>query len=210
MKYTDILWDYNGTILDDVEIGIAATNVLLRKRNLKTIDSVEAYHSVFGFPVIDYYARLGFDFDKESFDAISIEWVEEYSARFPMCQLRHGVLEVIERIARTELRQSIISASDDSMLKEQLLSLGINSYFDGIYGIEGVKAESKTHIAREWRRKNPDAKALFIGDTLHDLDAANAAGADCVLVCGGHQSKQALLRAGVPVVENVNGVFAYF
>ena len=80
MKYDCIVWDFNGTIMDDVQIGIESVNVLLKKRGLKTLDSREEYQSKFGFPIVDYYARLGFDFDKEPYSDIAVEWVNEYTA----------------------------------------------------------------------------------------------------------------------------------
>jgi len=209
MKYTHILWDYNGTILDDVDAGIASVNRLLRDRNLKTLDSVDEYHAVFTFPVIDYYKKLGFDFERESFDVIAELWIAEYSEQLKKCTLRDGVREMLARLSRKGLRQSVISAADDSMLKSQLASYGIIDLFDEVCGIEGIKAESKLHIARAWREKHPDAVALFIGDTLHDLDTARAADADCVLVCGGHQSEADLGSAGVPVIKNINDIINY-
>ena len=209
MKYTHILWDYNGTILDDVDAGIASVNKLLRDRKLKTLDSVDEYHAVFTFPVINYYKKLGFDFERESFDIIAELWIAEYSEQLKKCTLRDGVREMLSELSQKGLRQSVISAADDSMLKAQLSSYGITHFFDEICGIEGIKAESKLHIARSWREKHPDAAALFIGDTLHDLDTARAASADCVLVCGGHQSEADLMSAGVPVVKTINDIINY-
>ena len=58
MDYTHILWDFNGTILDDVSVGINAINVLLKRRKMPIIFSQEEYRAKFCFPVIDYYLSL--------------------------------------------------------------------------------------------------------------------------------------------------------
>ena len=76
MKYTDIVWDFNGTLLDDIRAGIDAVNEMLARRDLATIQSVEQYRELFCFPIIDYYAKLGFDFEKEDYySVLAPEWV---------------------------------------------------------------------------------------------------------------------------------------
>ena len=95
-KYTHILWDFNGTIFDDIGASIAAVNTLLAERGLKTLDSKEKYQEVFDFPIIDYYRRIGFDFDKEPYEDIAVEWVAEYTAREKTANTVEGVRELME------------------------------------------------------------------------------------------------------------------
>jgi phosphoglycolate phosphatase len=205
MKYTDILWDFNGTILDDVDICINSVNLLLSERGLPTLDSIEAYHKVFGFPVIDYYKRLGFDFEKEDYEGvIAPTWMKEYLRQAPTAELCRGVRDALERFAAAGLRQTVISASETGMLTEQIRALGIYEFFDGIYGLDNINAGSKTARARQWREAHPDAVALFLGDTEHDADTARAIGADCVLVASGHQSAELLRRSGCPVISDLS------
>ena len=98
-----VIWDFNGTILDDVRTGIESINRLLRRRGLPTIDSVEEYHSRFRFPIIDYYAGLGFDFTKEPYSEVAVEWVAEYDSLVPDAGLCPGVREAIDLIAGERL-----------------------------------------------------------------------------------------------------------
>ena len=75
-RYTHIIWDFNGTILDDVQLGIRCVNTMLSKRGLPVLPDVEAYRQVFGFPIEAYYRRLGFDFEKEDYHTVlAPEWV---------------------------------------------------------------------------------------------------------------------------------------
>ena len=204
MKYTDILWDFNGTILDDVDICINSVNLLLSRRGLPMLDSLDEYHRVFGFPVIDYYRRLGFDFEKEDYSSvIAPEWMAEYLRQAPDVGVCPGVREALEKFRSLGLRQTVISASETEMLTRQIRELGILEYFDGIYGLDNINAGSKTDRAREWRREHPDAVALFLGDTEHDADTARAIGADCILIASGHQSAELLKKSGCPVIGSV-------
>ena len=186
-NYNIIAWDFNGTLLDDVQIGIESINVLLSKRGLKTINTREEYKNSFRFPIIEWYKSLGFDFTKEDYEIVAHEWVAEYLKREPNAPLCEGVVELLDHFKMSGKRQVIISASESSMLNRQLSSLGIASYFEAVVGKNDVFAGGKTEIAKLWREKN-SGTVLFIGDTDHDLETARAIGADCVLVSAGHQA----------------------
>ena len=62
-NYTHIIWDFNGTIYNDVDACIKSANRLLSAYDLPLITSLQQYRSLFGFPIQDYYARMGFDFE---------------------------------------------------------------------------------------------------------------------------------------------------
>ena len=77
MKYKNVVWDWNGTLLNDVKVGVNTLNDMLGRRGLPLL-SVEDYKEKFGFPVIDFYDRVGFDMEKESFHELSVDFVETY------------------------------------------------------------------------------------------------------------------------------------
>lgn len=206
MKYTHILWDFNGTILDDVNTCIKTVNSLLSERGYKTIDSVEEYHSVFGFPVTEYYKKLGFDFEKESYDVIAKQWVSLYLENVKEASIFEDVREKAEHFKNLGLYQVIISATEIDMLKKQLADLDLINCFDDVWGMDNIRAESKVRMAERWREKNPNAVALMIGDTLHDAEVAKTIGADCILVARGHQSYEALSSFGCPVVNSLSEI----
>ena len=203
MKYTHIIWDFNGTVLDDLDICIESVNTLLRARGIKELESREAYRSVFGFPIIKYYEKIGFDFSKESFSTVAVEWVDQYMSRVPNAKTNVGVTEMLEAIRKNGAKNILISATELNMLKKQLSMLGISHLFDEVYGLDNIHAQNKVELAKEWRRANPNAKAIFVGDTDHDFESATAIGVECVLFADGHQSKEALSSFGCPMIESI-------
>ena len=211
MKYTDIIWDFNGTILDDVEAGILSVNKLLSDRGLPTICDKEYYQRVFTFPIIEYYRALGFDFDTEPYEALAPLWVAEYLKNSKSSPLREGFAEALECFSSLGIRQHVLSATELSMLKNQLSELGIANRFLSVYGLDNIHASSKTALAKRWREEHPDATALFIGDTEHDFATAKTIGCDCALVCGGHHSKEKLMACeGAFVFNDIYDLIAYF
>ncbi len=200
--WTHLIWDFNGTIYDDMEAGFDSINYLLDSRGLPSLASLDDYRAHFGFPIEKYYRELGFDVDGEGFDVLAHDWLEEYLRRSRTAGLRDGVLPVMRELFRRGMPQLVLSASEINMLTRQLTALGIAGFFETILGLGDIYARSKVEVARRWRETHPQARPLFVGDTLHDAETAAEIGADCVLIAGGHQTKARLLDAGVPVVDS--------
>ena len=202
MKYTHLIWDFNGTILDDVDASIRSANRLLTAYGLSPLSSTEEYRRNFGFPIIDYYRRLGFDFDKVPYDVLAPEWVGyylEYVKAAPLCK---QVTDAFAYAAQKGLSQWVLSATETEMLTKQIRELGILDCFDGIYGMDNIHAHGKEALGRVWREEHPDARALMLGDTDHDATVAHAMGADCILLTTGHQSREVLERCNCLTVAD--------
>lgn len=205
MKYTHIVWDFNGTLLNDVGAGIDAVNVMLKNRDLPTIDSVEQYRELFCFPIIKYYAKLGFDFGKEDYyTVLAPEWVEMYLENYKSSPLSEHAKETLQHIDEMGYAQTLLSATELQMLKGQLVQLGLAHCFAEVCGLDNIHAGSKVDTAIAWKTEHPDAVPLFVGDTVHDYEVACAVGADCVLYAGGHQSRAQLTVCNCPIIEDLS------
>jgi phosphoglycolate phosphatase len=209
-NYTHLIWDFNGTILDDVGLGVSSVNSMLEARGLPVIPSVERYREIFDFPIRDYYRGLGFDFDAEDYEAVlAPEWVALYAGGEGDCPLYDGVRETVAAVTARGVTQLIVSASEQGQLRAQLAARGILDRFDAVYGLGDFLAKSKESIARAWREAHPEARPLLVGDTTHDAAVADAIGADCVLFCGGHQSETRLLACQKPIIRCIPELLNY-
>ena len=81
------------------------------------------------------------------------------------------------------------------MLHRQCDVLGIRDYFCELLAQDNIHAHGKLAVGLDWRKRNPDVRAVMIGDSEHDAEVAEAIGADCILVSYGHRPKEALKRA---------------
>ena len=191
MEIKYCIWDFNGTLLDDVEAGIISVNKLLSERGLPILSSKNDYYKVFGFPIVEYYRRLGFDFNKEPYEEIAPLWVSLYLENVKKAEMFSDVEMTLNQFRQSGVCQVIISATEQEMLKGQLKDLHIDGFFDDVLGLDNIHAGSKLEIAKEWREKH-DGRAIFIGDTDHDAEVAKMLGAECFLIARGHQSKEYL------------------
>lgn len=194
-EYTHLIWDFNGTLLDDVSVCIKSANRLLLSHDLPTIDTREAYRHVFGFPIVEYYRRMGFDFEKTPYSSLAIEWTEYYRQSEHEATLYPDVMDALGWASAKGLSQVILSASEEGTLSRQAEALGILSYFSEILALDNIHAHSKEEIGVAWRQRNPNAVALMIGDTEHDAHVAKVIGADCILLASGHRPRTELERA---------------
>jgi len=207
-KYKHIIWDWNGTLFNDVELSVSVVNNLLTKRNLAPL-SIETYKEIFTFPVKDYYAAAGFDFEKESFETLGKEWMDEYEQRKHECGLSNSVLPLLEKVSAMKIEQSILSAYSQHTLVEVVSRYGLLKYFSHLVGLDNIYASSKALRGKELMKKLAlkNGDALLIGDTTHDYDVATEIGAHCILLASGHQNKKNLLRCGVTVFNSTEELF---
>lgn len=209
--YKHVIWDWNGTLFNDPAMAVDVINVTLAKRDMPTV-TIEEYRDKFGFPVKDYYHRLGFDFEKESFEIVGTEWVEEYERRRLTVPLFEDARSVLEQIQSKGITQSILSAYKQNTLDELIDHFELRPFFLMVNGLDNHYASSKEDIGKAWMDElhyGPH-EVLFIGDTEHDHDVATAIGADCVLIPNGHQPRHKLEATGADVVGSLSAMFAKY
>ncbi len=203
-SYKHVIWDWNGTIFSDVDLGVEIINGLLHQRRLPLLTRA-SYRDMFTIPVRDYYACLGFDFVKEPFEIVGKLWMDEYELRKFECGLYDGIVDVLGSIQQLGIGQSILSAYSQHTLDQMVDHYDLRKYFTHISGLDNIYAGSKIHLGRDLikRLSVGKQKALVVGDTKHDFEVAQAMGADCILIANGHQSKTRLQALGVPVLDDV-------
>jgi phosphoglycolate phosphatase len=203
--YHTIIWDWNGTLLDDSWLAVEIMDKMLKSRNMPGL-SIERYQELFDFPVKDYYANLGFDFNVESFEMVGTEFIEKYDARRFECKLRFKAIDLLKNIKESSLRQFVLSARNHKQLDEELDFHQIHKYFNHFSGLSDNYANGKLQLGMQLiKLQNIDvAKTLMIGDTLHDFEVAQALGIDCILLEGGHQSENRLKAVNVKIVRGLD------
>lgn len=200
-----LVWDWNGTLLADVDAAVSALNRMLAKRGVKPTTR-EFYRENFGFPVRPFYAALGVDLAVCDWDEICDDF-HAFIAEEPSA-LRPDAIAAMDVARSLGFRQCVLSALREDLLLRDMAHLGAASYMDCIAGVDNLDGASKLDRGRalvatlEAMPGEPSAR-VFVGDTLHDAEVAAALGGRCILVDGGHQTAARLAKAGVPVAENL-------
>jgi phosphoglycolate phosphatase len=204
-NYKHIIWDWNGTLFNDVELCHSIINGLLKRNGIEEISLIK-YKEIFDFPVKEYYKKAGLDFNKTSFEILGKEFMDEYEKRKFESSVFNEVKDILKTVRTKGLTQSLLSAYQHNWLIEITEHFGITNYFTELNGLDNIYAASKVEIGRKLMKKLKFKKGdvVLIGDTIHDFEVANEIGADCILIASGHQSKKRLSKCGVPILDDLN------
>lgn len=198
-----IIWDWNGTLLNDVDICVKAMNRLLDVRRLPALNR-DNYREIFRFPVRDYYQEIGFDFDQEAFEIPALEFMQHYRDLLHEAALFGGVRETLQQLKAAGYTQFVLSAMEQQLLNQLLEQHEISSFFDHIQGIEDHFANGKIMAAHKLIAVigNSKPKPIMVGDTLHDAEVGAECGFETLLFSGGHFSAERLKQADLSLFEN--------
>ena len=198
-----VIWDWNGTLLDDVDACVDTLNQILATRGREPVNK-DFYRAYFGFPVRDFYANhLALDMSPKDFEELSHLFISTYRGFADRFSLYPDVHAALGDLKRRGVRQSVLSAMEHGLLGRMLEEHALAHIFDNYRGLSDHTAHSKVALGVEaisaWG--GDPRHALFVGDTLHDLETAQAMGCECVLFGGGHQCPTRLRNAHTHVVE---------
>lgn len=203
-----IIWDWNGTLFDDVNCCISSMNDLLNEYNLPNLKNISDYHEKFCFPISDYYKKLGFDLMEYDFAVLAKKYMRIYQPRSLRCNLKSSCIDLLKHFRSKKYHQIIISASEQSNLEEQCKQFKIEKYINKAIGLSDELAASKIKLAKSYFEENniKSSEAIFIGDTLHDYEVAHELDSKCILVNDGHQNNQNKIIKNCYIVQKMEDV----
>ena len=210
-SYKHIIWDWNGTLLNDAWLIVEILNLMLEKHELPPI-TVEQYRQQFRFPAEAFYKDLGLNIDDiAQVAALHKLYNHHYEGRVTECSLHDDTHDVLSLVNKAGLSQCVLSAAPQGTLESNLDTYKLTDYFTEINGQDnnygrGKLETAKTRIAR---LEHPAHEAVLIGDTHHDYEVAEAIGADCILVSHGYYERERLEPLGIPVMDSLKEAIAH-
>ncbi|HEY3505043.1 MAG TPA: HAD family hydrolase [Actinocatenispora sp.] len=203
-----LVWDWNGTLLDDFRLTVEATNAAFVSCAGRTVEA-EEHRRRFRRPIADYYAEvLGHEVDDAEFARLDKVFHDTYHGRLAECRLAAGAAEAL---AAWPGSQSLLSMWFHEQLVPFVDGFGLTRHFARVDGLrDAIGGGSKTdHLIRHLGElRVTGADCVLIGDTLDDAAAATAVGARCVLVTGGFTDEVRLRGTGFPVAATLSAAVA--
>lgn len=198
-----IIWDFNGTLLNDTQLSLDVDNNVFEKLGIPAI-TIDDYRNNMTMPVRDFYPTVGVDYSIHSYETIARLWLDEFNQKAVGVGLVSGALDAIRFFHGQGRSQSVLSASYEPSLRKQCEALGLTPYMADISGLEDESASKKTEIGRRQLRELglEGRDVVLIGDMLTDAHLAEDLGADCILVSWGHNDLKRLLSSGLPVARD--------
>lgn len=201
MKY--YIFDFNGTIVNDLDLSVECINHTIAKYLDRKPLTNDDYRDIFCFPVKTYYEKVGFDFNKLSWEEVGNYWMDYYVANRHRPTLHEGIREFMENNRKAGNKNVILSASLKEHLMDHCKELHIDDLVDVYLGLDNIYANSKIPLGIEFVKDKNKKDCIVLGDTEHDLEVAKAMGVECILIANGHESKERLLKAHDNVVNTI-------
>ena len=189
-----VVWDWNGTLWDDLPQVHLAVNAALREVGAPKLGLPE-YIRLFTRPLPVFYRRvLGRDITDSEWERINHRFETSYVAGLHLARLAREAPRALETVAGSGATQSILSLYPHEPLNALVHRLGIAHYFTRIDGLKGLSGGSKVGLfgshLKAAARGIPPHRVVMVGDTDDDLAAATEAGSTCILI--NHHGEQAL------------------
>lgn len=184
-----VIFDWNGTLIDDCELAVATVNALRVERGMPRITH-EQYREAFRFPISAFYRSIGFDLNDKAFSALMVRYLVLFNAKVDDCPLHAGARETVAHLRSSAIRTHILSASQQHTLLRSLEAKGLIGAFDEVVGSSDHLAADKQTLGA-WLASKLQAdcsSVLYVGDTDHDHEVARALGWKFLFVAHGHQA----------------------
>jgi phosphoglycolate phosphatase-like HAD superfamily hydrolase len=198
-----LVWDWNGTLLDDLTLVVNATNTCLALVGGPQI-TADDHRRDFRRPIVDYYSFvLGRPVDAEEFRRLDDAFHDAYRVGMGTCVLASDALDAM---AGWSGSQSLLSMFFHDELMVEVTRHGLLprlSRVDGLQETVGGQRKAAYLAAHLSALDIAPADVVLIGDSVDDGDAAATVGAGCVLYAGGFTDVGLLEATGLPVATTL-------
>lgn len=198
-EYRHVVWDWNGTLLDDTVLMLAAVNDVCLEYGVPPI-TLDLWQAALRRPLwLCYTQVLGREITEETWPEVERAYHESYRRRLLDLPMTVGVPAALDAVEGAGLTQSVLSMGFHDDVRTQVDAAGISRYFTAVDGVRarvsgGAKAE---HLALHLDRLGLQPwQTVMIGDVVDDADAALAVGADVILVATGMTALPVLEATG--------------
>ena len=205
-----VVWDWNGTLLDDLPLVVDAVNAVLDEAGVPRIDA-DGYRAHYTRPVHTFYEQLyGRPIDEAEFARLDHVFHVAYDAGIAeRARLAADATDALGLVAEAGRSQSLLSMYRHAQLVPLVRRMALHGHFTHVQGLTGPGGGHKQpHLEAHLRQVadhagNDPSRVLVVGDALDDAHAATAVGARCVLVASGSHPVVELEQAGVPVASSL-------
>lgn len=205
-RFDAVLFDLDGTLLDSIELILASYRHTLARHGLPPPDDAVVLESL-GTPLEVGLSRWAAD------PSALASMIETYTAHNlamhdAMVRPYPGMCELVRDLRATGHKLALVTSKRRPGTERGLAALGLEGAFD-VLVCAGDTARAKPHpdpVHRALEQLGvPHARAVFVGDSTHDMEAGRAAGVRTAAVLWGPFSREALERSSPTAIARDAG-----
>jgi len=191
-----VLFDLDGTLIDSIELILnSARHAFARSGRATPAD--EEWLAGVGMPLVAMFRQYATtDAEVDALVAGYREYQMEHHDRLVRCY--DLVVETVDRLRARGHPLAVVTSKTGWLAKRGLEHVGLATHFDVIVGCDACQRHKPdpepVHVALEQLGYEPD-EAVFVGDSVHDMAAGNAAGVSTIAALWGPFTRETLAAA---------------
>ena len=193
----NIIFDWSGTLIDDVVFTYSAAMKVFGKIGLENI-TLEKFKKEFTLPYMDFYKKFKKDADKKIID----KWFDKEMNLINNSKLFPETKEVLDFLKQRKIKMIILSSYLQESLEKEIKDNNLQNFFLDVNGSVYNKIEEISNVMHKNNFKSDET--IYIGDIAYDVDVGKKAKVVTVAVSQGYQPKEKLLEKNPDfLIENL-------
>ncbi len=184
--FRNLIFDWSGTLVDDLGPVIEATNTVLGKYNLPPLDR-ESFRRRFRLPYHEFYTEM---LPHVPLDELEAHFRPAFDAAVTPVTILPHAREKLDWCAALGIRTFVLTSMDTAAFERQMDAFGLRGHFEATYSSVLDKREVIHHIL-ETHSLDP-AETAFVGDMTHDVETARHGGVSSIAVLTGYNHPEIL------------------
>ncbi|MEP3479697.1 MAG: HAD-IA family hydrolase [Fuerstiella sp.] len=191
MNYRLLIWDFDGTLVDSLEIALEVYRKLQASFDLPPIDDPEAVRDL---SLTQFLSQFEIPVRRVPF--LFTAFLREFRSRLDSVTLHDGIRDVLQGLHAEGVRHAVISSNSKANIQQCLKSHQLDGLFDFVIGTSRVHGKQR-RITKALKSVRQSAKnVLYVGDEVRDVEACREIPLDVVAVEWGLNTAKALRESG--------------
>ena len=201
-----VIFDWSGTISDDLDVVIDATNRLLDRLGSKFNVTKDYLRKNYKPDYMDFYKKLGINASRPEINKL---YKEEFLRSKIKPRMLENVAEILNWLKSDGKKIFVVSSHPLELLKKESEDYGLSHLIEKFYADSIKKEDAINEIIKIYNYHK--SKVVFVGDTFVDIDAGKAAGVITVAVLTGYQDLETIkIHKPEFVMDGVSGLREIF
>lgn len=192
MKYSTVIFDFDGTLFDTGEGITECVSIALNELGYPPLSQADL-ESFIGPSLYDSFKnKCGIE-KEDAEEAIQTFRKHYHTGGIYKSHLYEGILDLLKSLKNAGIKTAIASSKPQIMIEKLINKYDLNNLFDNIIGADGAEKSSKKvgYILKNIEILGSDKSLyLMVGDRIFDVQAAKDAGVDSAYVLYGYGSRE--------------------